>query len=512
MKKIFIFIVLLWTIIATVSAVQFNMTNWVVNTNWFFNSLWNSNITVSQVDENSTAYTDDWDRITILQPYQSDPYTNVWTWILVSAQYWDFYIKDGPILLKESSDKAPCDNHPTYTFTWSLYSPSFWTVDIQNWSYYCPLSGSSSLTISSDLLWAVTISWISTFGTSSVVNSRWETVTINQNLVFDNKKISINWINNIRNISWLESEYSNNTSIKLDYNVEWKMAKFNRNINKNLAKYTRWISPITTNNLVLSWFGNKINYYDFEWQKEASKSNKDNKWKILTLWTWEGRSWISDYNMMTITWQKLLYIKWWNLYIKADIHNASDYSQLVIVVKRDSNNKENWGNVYIDPGVTNIDATIIADWSIMSYNWNDVLNAIDNWDSLRNQLLIYGSISTKNTFWEDKAIYGTDDYISNLWREISNVKQYNLANLRSFQVMLNDGITTWDCKYDGTTSQIVARDDTWTWALQYAFAGKKKCFVTDSTNNDLRWTDKLAWLVIEYNPNIQTNPHFILKK
>ncbi len=515
MKKIFIFITLIFWIVATVSAIEIQIWKSELNNNWFFNTFWNSNITVLLTDENSTSY-DLWRRMDVIQWYDSwnfghDSYTNIWTWVLVSDKFWDFYLKDGSIQLSDSSTlRYECWNNVTYAFDGTLYSPSFWTVTIQNGSYYCPLSWSASLTLYSDLLWYETLDWNNAFNYITIENSRWELVQILENLVFDDKKISINGSHNIKDNAALASDYSSDTSIDVEYWVEWKMAKFNRNVDRNLVKYTTWLYPITSN-YSLDWFGdlsesNKIHYYDYEWQEDFSASNKDNKWKILTLWLWGSGL---TYNNIVVRWQKLLYIKWWNLYIDADIRNASDLSQLVIVVKRDSTNKYNWGNVYIDPGVTNIDATIIADWSIIWFDWSDVVNSQDN--NIRNQLLIYGSISTKNTFWEDIATYGTDDYISNSWNEVNWVTTYNLANLRWFQVMLNDDVLSWNCAYDGT-SKIVARADSWTWVLEYAFAGKKDCFFNWFINNDLRGTDKLTPLVIEYNPNIQTNPHFILEK
>jgi hypothetical protein len=430
---------------------------------------------------------------------------------LQSDKFGDFYLKDGSLLLKNDITlKNKCNNQVAYWYSWTVYSPSFGPLIIENWSYYCPLTGSSSLSLYSALLWDITIDWIDTFNYITVENTRGELVNILENLVFDDKKISINWSHNIENTTQLSSDYSKDTSVNVDSEIEWTMAKINRNINKNLYKYTRWLTPITTNINDLTWFGdtslvNRIHYYDFEWQEETVASNKDNKWKILKLWTWWSWIW---YNNISVRWQKLLYIKWWNLYIDTDIRNASNLSELVIIVKRDTTNRKNWWNVYINPEVTNIDAVIIADWSIISYDWNNILNSQDN--DLRKQLLIYGSISTKNTFWEDKAVYWTDDYISNWWEEVSNMKTYNLANLRWFQVMLNDDVLTWDCAYNWT-SRILSRADSWTWVLEYAFAWKKKCFFSDNTNNNLRATDKLTPLVIEYNPNIQTNKHFILK-
>ena len=58
-----------------------------------------------------------------------------------------------------------------------------------------------------------------------------------------------------------------------------------------------------------------------------------------------------------------------------------------IYVNDDEGGSKNWWNIYIDPDVTNIDAILIADWSIISYDWSNVLNVNeDSFDWLRKQL------------------------------------------------------------------------------------------------------------------------------
>jgi len=491
--------------------------SWTDNWNYFdryeFNTNINNNIYVLLTDKFSSLY-NDWYRISIFQNYDwwnqwYDSYTNVWTWVLKSELYWDFYLKNNLKLLNDNTINSNCNN-VSYSYSWSFYSPSFWDLYIQNWSYYCPLSWSSSLILNSNLLWNITISWNDLNNNKLISNSRGELINVSDNMIFDDKKISVNWLQNINNKNSLNSDYSNDNSVNIDYWVEWKMAEFNKNINKNLIKYTKWITPLkdNINDTQLNWFSKKIHYYDFENQEDLNYNHLNNKWVILTIWTWWPES---TFNNMWVSWQKLLYVKWWNIYINADISNNSNTSQLVIVVKRDPNNRKNWWNVYINPWVTNIDAVIIADWSIISFNWNNTLNTDTDSNLLKKQLLIYWSISTKNTFWKDIATYWTDDYISNWWITWNNINTYNLAKLRSFQTMLNDDVSISDCRYNWS-SKIVSMSNTWTWALEYAFAWKKKCFSTDLTLNWLRWTEKLTPLVIEYNPRIQTNTHFILKK
>ncbi len=517
MKNYFTLVVILFFVLFwTVKALEILVT-WFDDSypnDWFsFDTTNNANIDVSLIDKLSNDYIN-WKRIKILQMYNpwnnwNDSYSVVWSWVLISQLYWDFYLKYWELeLLNDSTINLNCNN-VSYSFSWKLYSPWFWEIDIDNtgWkSYYCPKSQKSQITLKSNLLWEIVINWSESIETLIIKNSRWEDIVIRKSDIFDDKKISINWINNIKDRIWLNSDYSWENWWTIDYTKNTKL-EFTKNLNKNLIKYTNWITPITDNNLPLASFDftKRVFYYNYEWQEEFDYSNRDNKWKILTLWDWATES---D-TVMWVYWQQLLYIKWWNLYIDTDISNSDKKSQLVIVVKRDSKNRQNWGNVYINPDVTNIDAIIIADWSIIGYNWSQVLNSDDNPNILRKQLLIYWALSTKNTYWDDIATYWTDDYISNWWDSLPNIKTYNLARLRSFQIILNDDVE-WDCS--SPSWKIVAKWETWTWAILYSFAWKKKCFIDDNTYAGLRSTEKVTSLVIEYNPIIQKDPHFILKK
>ncbi len=513
MKKILFFIFLFLVLISTAKALELKI-YWTDDSPpadfYHFSTFDNSNIIVTLIDKLSSAY-NSWKRVEISQAYDNwnngyDSYLTIWTWVLVSQLYWDFYLKYWKIeLVNDINVNSNCNN-VSYSFSWSLYSPWFWKLDInKNNSYYCPKSWKSKLVLQSALLWYIEINWTEVVKNYSIENSRWKILTITQNQIFDDKKISVNWINNIKNWLWLLSNYSE---------ANWKTLNtlnsiktiFNRNVNKNLFKYTKWKLAITNEyNLNSLDHNKKIFYYNYEWQRATTYSNKENKWKILTLWNWATHS---D-SVLKVYWQQLLYLKWWNLYINTDISNSDNNSLLVIVVKRDSTNKKNWWNVYINPNVTNIDAVIIADWSIIDYDWNNILNTSINPNALRKQLLIYWSVFTKNSYWKDIATYWTDDYISNWWELVNNIKTYNLSRLRSFQVMLNNDVT-WDCSTP--LNEIVAKWNTWTWITQYAFAWKKKCFIDWVTYNWLRSTEKVTPLVIEYNPIIEKNPHFILKK
>ena len=69
-------------------------------------------------------------------------------------------------------------------------------------------------------------------------------------------------------------------------------------------------------------------------------------------------------------------------------------SILGVVVQKDE--AGNGGNLYIDPGITNIVGTYIIDGSVMSYDGTSEIGVGDI-TTLKNQLYIYGSIVSENT-------------------------------------------------------------------------------------------------------------------
>jgi hypothetical protein len=227
----------------------------------------------------------------------------------------------------------------------------------------------------------------------------------------------------------------------------------------------------------------------------------------LTLWTPNITT-----NKMSVTWENTLIVQWWNLYITNDIYNTNKNSILTIIVKRDEwNRRKNGWNVYIHPNVTNIDAVIIAEWSILNFNISSspqVLTKSNASSSLRKQLLIYWAINTKNTLWDStNSSIGTDHYENGLtW----SGEIYSLWNLRAFQPMWNSAISSWNCNYVINWSNVTAMNTNST-AETYAFAWKRQCFRDWTALWTLRTTEKLAPIVIEYNPLLQSNPPRILQ-
>jgi|TARA_Y100001960_G_scaffold304199_1_gene357113 hypothetical protein len=48
--------------------------------------------------------------------------------------------------------------------------------------------------------------------------------------------------------------------------------------------------------------------------------------------------------------------------------------------------------------------------------------------------------------------------------------------------------------------------------LQYAFAGKKKCYISEPPINNLRETEIVSPLYIQFNPIINTSPSILIKQ
>ena len=96
---------------------------------------------------------------------------------------------------------------------------------------------------------------------------------------------------------------------------------------------------------------------------------------------------------------------------------------------------------------------IIADWSIMSFDWENILTSkTDNSNTLRRQLLIYWTVVTKNSLWEwnDKVPYWWDHYT---WVNSTNDDMiYNLSYLRNFRLAFSHQITSWKTCYKAKDS------------------------------------------------------------
>lgn len=118
--------------------------------------------------------------------------------------------------------------------------------------------------------------------------------------------------------------------------------------------------------------------------------------------------------------KRTIIVKDGSTYIKSNITNFGNKSQFLIWTIADSwlknidiwttinptlirDNKVFWWT-FIDPKVTNIDAFLVAQWPMVSYE-NGILFNEPNETQLKNQLHVYGSTLSLNTIWW----YNTED-------------------------------------------------------------------------------------------------------
>lgn len=443
--------------------------------------------------------------------------------IFTSEVYWVFKSEWKINLYKSGSINTNCSwESVSYYFSWSLINEEWWQwFDIaSDENYFCPNSWKFSMKLTSSSTpkffedFTISKGDEMTYATIRTTNARWWTTEIDERVIFNDQKIAITWLvnknvstesefdgwtetqSNIANVSWINS--------KVDWKI-WELWEVMWTIKKNMYNLTRWLTWEINTSTPISSLDTKYILYDYSWLQNTDASNQDNKWKILELKN------TFDNKKIKVSGEKTLILKWWNLYINSDIYNEDNNSILTIVVLRDENNKKNWWNIYIDPSVTNIDAVLISEWSILNYWWyggvNKVLNSDDHVNALRKQLMIYGSLITRNSIWDDSSIYWTDHYIKNNWSE-ANVKIYNLENLRTFQVVRANTIDSWHECYNPLNTGSDITSISW----KFDFAWKRECFYTDDAIYWLRPTVSTSPVVLEYNPMVQIKTPDILKK
>lgn len=482
----------------------------------FSNIVWNF-INSDANSSNNDNWSLNWD-----YTFQSEDWNSVPDWTIVAKIKWEikselfwyfsFWISNPDINFIKTS-RTECLSWPTYAISGNIksFNNIRWDMDfVQTSSYFCPLDWKWKWILYSDQLWYKEIWNLLLLTDLSVWTSyNLENKLLVKWLLWTNTTVDIN--------NWDIINDSNNQSTKV-LQLSIPKTDITMNINKNIIDLTKNIIAETniSNNIINNFNAKNTYYFNYE-TKIWSISNEDNKWIIVEIKNWNYNiNSLSNYQVW-ITWEKNLIVKWWNIYINADIYNTNKNSILVIVAQRDDTNNKNWWNIYINPNVTNIDAVIIAEGSIINYNWT---NVITNADSLRNQLYIYWSTFTKNSIWTWINPYGSDWYIKDQTDLSIWYKKYDLAELRKFDLIASntwtlDEYSTYDCS--SSDNKLVPRLESISMkAKKYAWAGKRECFneldkEVDPSINNLRWLTVFNPLIIEYNPIISTKPPFLLK-
>ena len=352
----------------------------IINNNWSV-TLWSAGLYLSMT----------W---SITKPEAVDYFT--WTW---NIDWWT----------KQTIDKPTLTNIFLSDFTnWLSYvlETLFTLVDSSGW-YIDDIKDIRLREFVKYTIWGKTITYLV-----------W---VLNQTNSNNFETLKIYWKTNISDKKQKDL-VANQDSLDIQ-NLAWNITKasLKRDIKKRAINTIKFIdtSSITltavndiTNN---SWDnGNwgkilwKILFYNYSWV---------DVWKNAIIWDWTE---------LSITWRKTLIVRWWNIRIKSNIINTSSSDILWIIVLKDDN--WNWGKVYIDSSVDEVDAVIYADKSIIWYN-----DIYDNWDSdsiikheidwninnniLDNQLYIYWSVFTENTIWASRI----DPPVCPFWTTVQGI-------------------------------------------------------------------------------------------
>lgn len=486
MKKpllfIFTFLLAIWITFATVNNFLKTWKNWDANVsntspaNDVFTLSWRLNIE----DSKSYAYKN-WYRWEILWTIESDLF---WTFNIQNK----LDLKKYKLFWKYLSECWTGEEVEIYSVSGVIKSKYWWEMLIDNSSYFCS-NQYIYIKFKSNTLWEKEL---------------WELVQNNLVDVFDKQQISIWWTSILKwDLNILERWNNNINKLSIYWGIK---STINKNLNKNIFKlFQTFKKDINKVDLNLNLFPNikDENYYLYDYSSLSNNNDVKfnwsyiNKWKNLQIWNnWNGK--------IKIDWKQTVIVKSWNIYIKSNLYNKDKNSLLVLVAKRDKKTKR-WWNIYIDSNVTNIDAVLIADWSLISIGWNYIQSSTDSnqKNNIRKQLLIYGSILSSNNVWTDEIPYWSDYYEHiNYPDNKMNGNIYNLANLRTFN------LNYWKATLD--KNKLVPIDWKW-WYLQRAWAWKCEWYNWENCDADLRKSDKLNSVIIEYNNRIKFLNLYILK-
>ena len=410
--------------------------------------------------------------------------------MIQSNLYGDFLINSLELsFLSNSPTQAGCDDSlEVYEVTGEITSPHWWKMSVKSNSYFCSNQYTYILFDSE------------TLGNKEI----WELRQIAKWDVFGKQEIAISGIANLDKTN----DTTDSILTRWDDNIEdiyladSVQTYVKRDINKNIYKIinefkAKWklITSSFNFNSHFIWGTNeeKKYVYDFSWKSETLKLNGNdyiNKWKNLEIGS-------NPDGITKIAWKNLVIVNEWNIFINANLSNRNDSKDLLILVSKKGQSGK-WWNIYIHPDVTNIDAVIIADGSILSLKGNN-LQDISNptmKNNLRKQLLVYGSILSSNTVGSDIVPYGADYYENSSYSPVSLTNIYDLWNLRTFNLDLWKALKICD-----NGEKLAPINGSWDF-LNKAWAGRKNCYVTDSEESGLRSSDKKNPLIVEFNPNI----------
>jgi len=216
---------------------------------------------------------------------------------------------------------------------------------------------------------------------------------------------------------WIAITWLTNANSKLiTWDTWWKA---NVNIATDFTKFDLW-STLKKN---IYNYAKSITW--FTWDEEINETELNN-W--TTTWTydikWEKVTFI-DWNLEINCWaicklddnlKRTIIVRNGSVYIKSNITTYWKNSQLAIISlnsnwleqfifptdwKLDYKSVKWW--IFIDPSITNIDASLVSQWPTVSYQDDKLFYKNIDWASLKNQLHIYWWLISLNTIWWSKA-------------------------------------------------------------------------------------------------------------
>lgn len=211
-------------------------------------------------------------------------------------------------------------------------------------------------------------------------------------------------------------------------------------------------------------------------------------WKILYIEANGQNIELSNSNDFAVSGINTIVIRGGNLYINSDMYYTNNNSILWVVIQKDAN--LNGWNLYINPEVTNIVWTYVADGYAASYDW---LSEISVWriNKLKNQLYVYGWLITHNTIgWSRNNPIICPMIVT--CTNIDDAQKYDLNYLRRYYIYNKKPFGNWKIIGGATI------DD----------SGKASWFKTKLKSKFNNINDDLAKhpVIIEFNQNIINNP------
>lgn len=230
-------------------------------------------------------------------------------------------------------------------------------------------------------------------------------------------------------LPWL-LDYDIRYSSIVEFKNNWTQVKFpsytystNDTIINNQVQIT-WIVTDDFFSVIEDDTTNKI--WDIS-KAEVYANIKKNIVTYQNLWTWVWSVYYTDSDYILNSWPSwidTIIVDWWDLTINTDIVKLWTNINSIVVLKWDNDNK--W-NIWIKDNVSRIEAIMVTDKALLSWNWVDFYDE----NTAINQLFIKWSVLSYNTIWWSSSAIPTCPYYIQTC-DYQTAKKYDLNNLRYY--------------------------------------------------------------------------------